>query len=108
MNEVNRWISVIEKLPEVDCPVLACRWDAQIVVAVYEDGTVKPSDSNMYIESEYFSCLNDWYCDDEDWVDWETLPEGWWSIDVEDGEPEYYYYGGIVAWMPLPEPYKGE
>lgn len=102
----NEWIPVSERLPEVDCPVLACWSNGLIMIMAYEDGTVNPRGSDMYIDMDYFRHLNDiFYKENEDSrVNWRTIPKGWWSVDVEHDEPECYMDGDIVAWMPLPCP----
>lgn len=102
------WISVKERLPEVEKEVLICavskRSDGKeyktITTALYEDGTV----------SEVNSCWV-WMDIDGEWDeenDCRIIPKGWW--EYRHFNPDEVYNNVIdekvVAWMPLPEPYK--
>lgn len=102
------WISVKERLPEVEKEVLICavikRCDGTehktLTTALYEDGTV----------SEVNSCWV-WMDIDGEWDeenDCLIIPQGWW--EYRHFNPDEVYNNVIdekvVAWMPLPELYK--
>lgn len=76
--EHTRWIPVTERLPEKD---------THCVLVTYKDGNdyfVK----QMYYGKAYFECSS--------------------KICFYDSDSEYgdIEYRGVIAWMPLPEPYK--
>lgn len=76
---MSRWISVDERLPEED-DVYLVAWLTNRTMCPYP---------------HYYAMLT-WDTDMEDWLDKQILP-------VEAGEqPEF------LAWMPLPDFYKGE
>lgn len=108
---VPTWIPVSERLPACEQEVLICTKvklvgkdayiDSIITPAFYEDGTMTENDSA-------------WRWEEVDWAGWDEeedcgiIPEGWWEnrhfnpddllncpVDRE-----------VVAWMPLPQPYK--
>lgn len=110
---VPTWIPVSERMPTCEQEVLICTKvklvgkdafiDSIITPAFYEDGTMLENDSR-------------WSWEEVDWAGWDEeedcgiIPEGWWEnrhfnpddllncpVDRE-----------VVAWMPLPEPYKEE
>ena len=107
---VGKWISVSEKLPdtETEVIVLAKRkfkgggFRYIITTALYEDGTVLENDSIWY-----------WNDLDGEWNEEEDcyiIPEGWWE-DRHYNMDEVYNNAiddEVVAWQPLPEPYKGD
>lgn len=104
----SRWIPCSERLPEVEKEVLICAVSTgcdgkeykTITTALYEDGTV----------SEVNSCWV-WMDIDGEWDeenDCLIIPKGWW--EYRHFNPDEVYNNVIdkkvVAWMPLPEPYK--
>lgn len=104
---VPQWISVKDKLPEVETEVLvACDRNGYRFVcpAIYEDGTVLTQDSiwNWYELENYgtYSEENDDY----------FVPEGWW--ENRQFTPDDIYNSpvdcAVTHWMPLPEPPKGD
>lgn len=104
---VPQWISVKDRLPEVETEVLvACDRNGYRFVcpAIYEDGTVLTQDSiwNWYELENYgtYSEENDDY----------FVPQGWW--ENRQFTPDDIYNNpvdcAVTHWMPLPEPPKGE
>ena len=114
-SEEPRWIPCSERLPECEQEVLICtmkkvfvnRTGFELVVepvvtpAIYEDGTMLEVDSK-------------WSWEDIDYAGWDEeedcgiIPEGWW--ENRHFNPDDVYNNvvdrKVVAWMPLPEPYK--
>lgn len=106
-----QWIPVSERLPKCEQEVLICTkkklvgrdayMDSIITPAIYEDGTMLENDSS-------------WHWEDIDWAGWDDeedcgiIPEGWW--ENRRFNPDDVYNNPVdqevVAWMPLPEPYK--
>lgn len=78
--EATTWIPVSEKLPNDEDYVLVC----------YEDGHIRTAyyyiDTNIY-PSEFEDCC-------------ET---GWYNYNED-----FMYAQDVIAWMPLPKPYKAE
>lgn len=104
---VPQWISIKDRLPEVETEVLAaCDKNGYRFVcpAIYEDGTVLTQDSiwNWYELENYgmYSEENDDY----------FVPQGWW--ENRQFTPDDIYNSpvdcAVTHWMPLPEPPKGE
>lgn len=110
---VLKWIPVSERLPACEQEVLICTEvklfgkdvyiDSIITPAFYEDGTMTENDSA-------------WTWEDVDWAGWDEeedcgiIPEGWWENRHfnPDGVYNSPVDSKVVAWMPLPEPWKGE
>ena len=108
----NGWIPCSERLPECEQEVLICTEkklvgkdayiDSIITPAIYEDGTM------LEVESMW-----SWYdIDFDEWDDTEDcgiIPMGW--FENRHFNPDEVYNNPVdrkvVAWMPLPEPYKG-
>ena len=106
------WIPVNERLPKCEQEVLICTEkklvgkdaciDSIITPAIYEDGTM------LEVESM-------WRWDDIDFDEWDDtedcgiIPMGW--FENRHFNPDEVYNNPVdrkvVAWMPLPEPYKG-
>ena len=105
------WIPCSERLPECEQEVLICTKrkligesayiDSIITPALYEDGTMLENDSK-------------WRWEDIDYAGWDEeedcgiIPEGWW--ENRHFNPDDVYNNivdrEVVAWMPLPEPYR--
>ena len=106
------WIPVSERLPECEHEVLICTEkkilgkdayiDPIITPAMYEDGTM------LEIESKW-----SWDMDFDEWDDTEDcgiIPEGWWENRHFNSDEVYNnpVDRNVVAWRPLPKPYKAE
>ena len=112
------WIPCSERLPECEQEVLICtikrvyvskktgmEWCKEPVItpAIYEDGSMLEVNSK-------------WHWEDVDYAGWDEeedcgiIPEGWW--ENRHFNPDEVYNNPVdqkvVAWMPLPEPYRGE
>ena len=111
-----KWIPCSERLPECEQEVLICTkktvyvsrssgytfTEEEIVTpALYEDGTMREVDSK-------------WRWEDIDWAGWDEeedcgiIPEGWWENRHFNTDEVYNNVVDkeVIAWMPLPEPYK--
>ena len=107
------WIPCSERMPECEQEVLICTKiklvgkdayiDSIITPALYEDGTMLENESK-------------WHWEDVDYEKWDeeedcgVIPEGWWEnrhFNL-DGEYNNLVDREVVAWMPLPEPYRKE
>jgi hypothetical protein len=111
-----RWIPCSERLPECEQEVLICterkvyvnknsgsKWVLESVItpALYEDGTMLEVNSK-------------WRWEDIEYAGWDEeedcgiIPEGWW--ENRHFNPDDVYNNivdrKVIAWMPLPEPYK--
>ena len=103
----NGWIPCSERLPEAEERVLIFAkrkyrsggFKNIITTAMYEDGTVLENDSKWR-----------WEDLDAEWneEDCYIIPEGWWEDKAynPDGELNHAVDDEVIAWMPLPEPYK--
>lgn len=106
-----QWIPCSERLPEREQEVLICTEkklvgqdayiDSIVTPALYEDGTMLENDSK-------------WHWVDMDYAGWDEeedcgiIPEGWWENRhfYPDGDYNNVVDRKVIAWMPLPEPYK--
>ena len=111
------WIPCSERIPECEQEVLICtrekvyvsrksgfEWIEKPIItpALYEDGTMLEIDSK-------------WRWEDIDYAGWNEeedcgiIPEGWW--ENRHFNPDEVYNNPVdrevIAWMPLPAPYKG-
>lgn len=118
LREQLRWTPCSERPPKCEQDVLICtkpkkhidknsgfEWyeDSIITPAMYEDGTMLEVDSK-------------WHWEDIDYAEWDEdedcgiIPEGWWENRYfnQDGVYNNPVDKEVVAWMPLPKPYKAE
>ena len=106
MDEVenNGWIPVSERLPEPDKIVEITRHCSEWTSDHNSDWV--PKDEKVHHEEEYI--VNVGYMDkDGDWVAFDG--EGYEvCCDKEFGTDKGCVYSVVIAWQPLPEPYKGE
>lgn len=83
--EVGRWIPCSERLPEYMEPVLT--WDGGAYCVEKRIPVIRDSDTG------------------------EEIPGDWWvSDDYDEYESDYYPNlrdGACIAWMPMPEPWRG-
>ena len=109
------WIPCSERMPECEQEVLICtmkkvyvsrksgmEWYEEPIItpALYEDGTVLEVNSK-------------WRWEDIDYAGWDEedcgiIPEGWWENRHFNQDDVYNNVVDkkVIAWMPLPEPYK--
>lgn len=105
-SSIPRWISVEERLPENETPVLVSAkrkdWKGKVYnvvfTAFHTDGTTHTEDRGC----EWEDCGLK-YCEEtDDYI----IPEAWWE-DVRYGEEVSKVYDTAVThWMPLPQPPK--
>lgn len=98
-----QWIPCEKKMPKAEEKVWIQTQSGKACFAMYEDGTISENDSNwLWYDIEYSS----W---DED-EDCGIIPEGWWEFTQfhPDCEFDCPVDEKVVAWMPLPEPYRKE
>ncbi len=96
------WISVEDRMPIVEEPVLILTVKGTIAIAIYEDGTLLECDSSWHWEE-----LSGKY--DEEYECY-VVDEGWWEHTKfnDDEEMNHAVDEEVTHWMPLPEPPKGE
>ena len=101
LREKQRWIPVVERLPEPETDVLAvCNRNGYIFVipAIYEDGKMLTQDSAWNWNDIYCYGLYDEEADDF------YIPEGWW--ESRKFNPDDVYNNpvdcAVTHWMPLP------
>ena len=106
---MDKWISVKEKMPEVETAVLIrVQWkcgdtiDSIITIAFYEDGTVL-EDNSLWNWEEIW----EWGEYDEE-KDGYRIPKGWWEGHQYGELSNNDINDEVTHWMPLPEPPKGE
>lgn len=111
--EQGEWIPVSERLPENEQPALiTCRRNIVtsknnkktyyfIAFAFYTDGEHNTEESDY---GWYDACNYTAFKYDEE-TDAYIIPEGWWE-KVRFADEFYAVDCEVVAWMPLPEPYK--
>jgi hypothetical protein len=98
----NKWTPCDKKLPKAEEKVWIQTKRGKVCFAMYEDGTISEADS-------------DWHWYDLDFENWDEendcgiIPEGWWEWTEfhPDDEFDCPVDEEVVAWMPLPEPWKG-
>ena len=111
-----RWIPCSERMPECEQEVLICtkkkihisensglEWYEEPIItpALHEDGTMLEANSK-------------WRWEDIDYEGWDEeedcgiIPEGWWENRHFNQDEVYNNIVDkeVIAWMPLPEPYK--
>lgn len=109
--EQQRWIPVSERLPLCEQEVLICTQSRSIsgetksiiTSAIYEDGNMR-------------ECYSRWHWEDIEYESWDEeedcgiIPEGWWEYRHYNPDEVYNNLVDdfILAWMPLPQPYKEE
>lgn len=101
--ENRKWVPCEKKMPKAEEKVWIQTQSGKVCFAMYEDGTISENDSNWsWFDIEYSSWNEDEDCG--------IIPEGWWEFTQfhPDCEFDCPVDEKVVAWMPLPEPYKGE
>jgi len=109
--EQTGWIPCSERLPLCEQEVLICtqrrsidgKTKSIITSAIYEDGNMR-------------ECNSRWHWEDIEYESWDEeedcgiIPEGWWEYRHYNPDEVYNNLVDdfILAWMPLPEPYKAE
>lgn len=97
---MSEWISVKERLPEVETEVIVLALHgnhAVITTGIYQDGTMTTEDSTWNWETDGF--------DYDEKLDAWIIPEGWYEYKHYLGDDEYNYTidDVVTHWMPLPE-----
>lgn len=96
------WISCEERLPECEEEVYILTERGTRTTAIYEDGTMS-DDVSMWNWTDI-----DFDYDEES--DTNFIPEGWW--EYRHFNPDDVYNNAVdekvIAWQPLPEPYRPE
>lgn len=104
---ITGWIPCSERLPkneqEVEITYVNKHWKTGEPLyftcrAFYTDGTMTTEDSN-YVWND----IDNWEYTEN--FDAYIIPEGWWE-GVSFAEEFYPVDKPVIAWMPLPEPYK--
>ena len=108
--QIGTWIPCSERLPVVETEVLIIAkrkysdgsYGYITTVAIYEDGTMLEEDSIWFWHD-----LDGDYDEEHDCY---IIPEGWWEYSQYHKDEEYdnNIDDEVIAWMPLPESYKGE
>lgn len=98
--EVPQWISVTERMPKAEKPVLVMYTfgnTPKVTKAIYEDGTVLSDDS-------FLNWTEIWeYGNYDEESDSYFIPCGWWECgDFAEFNSEINH--PVTHWMPLPEP----
>lgn len=107
---VGKWIPVSEALPDAETEVLILARRKYtggeimsiITTAIYEDGTVLENGSIWHWDN-----LDGEWNEEEDCY---IIPEGWWEYRHYNMDETYNNAidDEVIAWQPLPQPYKGE
>lgn len=98
--KIRGWIPCSKKMPKPEEEVLVLTKSGTITTAMYEDGTIYEGDSCWVWNDCEFK-----YDEEEDDC---IISEGWWEYkhfntdDVYNNEIDEK----VIAWQPLPEPYK--
>lgn len=113
MSDLNNWIPCSERLPEPNVKVLTtCRRNNIFGKNVYFLFTgVWIPDKTVLSEDKWSDIDDDCCCEiyDED-TDNYYCKEGWYE-ETTQGDSDHmswYMSTDVIAWMPLPEPYRGE
>lgn len=106
-----KWVSVAERLPECEQEVMICTEKKLVGKDAYIDSIVTPA---IYEDGTMPECDSIWHWEDIDYAGWDEendcgiIPEGWW--ENRHFNPDEVYNNPVdrkvVAWMPLPDPYK--
>ena len=108
-----KWIPCSERLPDCEQEVLICTEEKLIGHNPYIDSIVTPA---IYEDGTMPECDSKWSWIDMDFDEWDEendcgiIPEGWWENRHFNRDEEYNnpVDRKVVAWMPLPAPYREE
>lgn len=113
-----RWIPCQERMPECEQEVLICTMKKVYVsrktgMEWYEEPIITPA---LYEDGTMLEVNSKWRWEDIDYAGWDEeedcgiIPEGWW--ENRHFNPDDVYNNvvdkKVIAWMPLPSPYKAE
>ena len=106
----SHWIPCSERLPENRVDVLICYREWQKYAKRYVYTIVNGWYARKYSVKE--NVFSEWemdsdYKEDEDEF---YIPEGWYEFTTQGNGDlmNWFINAEVIAWMPLPEPYKGE
>lgn len=114
---IPQWIPCSERMPECEQEVLICTMERVYVskkktgMEWYKEPVITPA---IYEDGSMLEVNSKWHWEDIDYAGWDEeedcgiIPEGWW--ENRHFNPDEVYNNPVdqkvVAWMPLPEPYK--
>lgn len=111
-----KWIPCRERMPECEQEVLICTMKKVYVsrksgMEWYEEPTITPA---LYEDGTMLEVNSKWRWEDIDYAGWDEeedcgiIPEGWWENRHFNQDDVYNNVVDkkVIAWMPLPEPYK--
>ena len=112
-----KWIPCRERMPECEQEVLICTMEKVYVSRKtgrewYEEPIITPA---LYEDGTMLEVNSKWRWEDIDYAGWDEeedcgiIPEGWWENRHFNQDDVYNNVVDkkVIAWMPLPEPYKG-
>lgn len=105
-----KWISVKERLPKSQSPVLAlCKTNQSPVIRRVTVLThINAHEVNTESDSDWYEYEGETEYDEENDCFW--IPECWYETNIVDDNPNWTLnnWWSVTHWMPLPEPQKEE
>ena len=100
LRQQNQWIQVSDAFPTPEEEVLIITERGIVTTALYEDGTITDEDSCwLWVDIDF---------DYDEETDTNYIPAGWWEYRHFNADEVFNNVVDkkVLAWMPLPEPYK--